>query len=98
MVTIHHSTKTLPITFQFACPLAMAEKLKVALECNKINNIYVNLITSKILPVQFEVLVAKHLITAKVIVKLLYINNFIAAKEAQLEIMKYGLIIDSPIA
>ena len=49
MVTVHHTTKPMPITFQFACPLAMAEKLEVALECDMINAIHVKLITSEIL-------------------------------------------------
>ena len=80
----------MPITFQFACPLAMAEKLKVALEYNIINNIHVNLITSKILPAQFEVLVAKDLKTAEVIVKLLNIKDFKTANVTQLEMITYG--------
>ena len=51
-----------------------------------INNIHVKLITNKILPAQFEVLVTKYPITAEVIVILLNLNivNFKGAGETQL--------------
>ena len=85
----------------------MAEKLEVALEYDMINNIHVKLITNKVLPAQFEVLVTKDLKTAEVIVKLLNLNivNFKAAGEAQLKMIKYdidyqlfnGLVMDGKI-
>ena len=58
-----------------------------------INNIHVKLITSKILPAQFKVLVTKYLITVEVSVKLLNLNivNFKAAGEAQLKMIKYDI-------
>ena len=51
-----------------------------------INNIHVKLITSNMIPAQFEVLVTKYLITAEVIVNLLNLNYvyFKAAGKAQL--------------
>ena len=57
------------------------------------NEIHVKLITSDMIPAQFEVLVTKYPITAEVIVKLLNLNivNFKAAGEAQLKMIKYDI-------